>query len=75
MIYFNNSTFQDIKHDDVLLDIIKLLNLKKNAGIDVMRDYLCTEPVHVNFRYFYLQLFYYSAFKNDCMFSSKDSLQ
>ena len=29
MMYFSNSTFQDIKHDVVLLNIIKLFNLKR----------------------------------------------
>ena len=28
-MYFSNSTFQDIKHELVLLDIVKLINLKR----------------------------------------------
>ena len=28
-MYFSNSTIQDIKHDMVLLDIVKLTNLKR----------------------------------------------
>ena len=42
VMYFSNSTFQDIKHDLVLITIVKTEHFQEFAGTYVMRDHLCT---------------------------------